>query len=316
MDNRFLEAYRAIEAYDTIVIHRHTKPDGDALGSQFGLKGILEENFPDKRIYAVGDDPGRFSFLVDEEMDEIPDEVFSSALSIILDTSSSNLISDQRFTAAKETLRFDHHLFLEKICNIEVIDTSSESCAGVIVDFVREMGLKIGSKAAEKLYTAMVTDSGRFLYSSVSASTHDRASFLLSFPFDRSRIYRNLYSEDLENVRMRGLFMSRIKVTRNNVAYVYSSREDVAKMGLSPFSISRGMVNTMANINGVKIWVNFTEDGENVLAELRSYGIDINPIAVAYGGGGHKAASGATLKSKSEALSMLEDLDRLSGEER
>ena len=55
---------------------------------------------------------------------------------------------------------------------------------------------------------------------------------------------------------------------------------------------------------------------ENVLAELRSDGIDINPIAVAYGGGGHKAASGATLKSKSEALSMLEDLDRLSGEER
>ena len=40
MDNRFLEAYRAVEAYDTIVIHRHTKPDGDALGSQFGLKGI------------------------------------------------------------------------------------------------------------------------------------------------------------------------------------------------------------------------------------------------------------------------------------
>ena len=106
MDNRFLEAYRAIEAYDTIVIHRHTKPDGDALGSQFGLKGILEENFPDKRIYAVGDDPGRFSFLVDGEMDEIPSEVCSSALSIILDTSSSNLISDQRFTAAKERFRF------------------------------------------------------------------------------------------------------------------------------------------------------------------------------------------------------------------
>ena len=72
----------------------------------------------------------------------------------------------------------------------------------------------------------------------------------------------------------------------------------------------------MADINGVKIWVNFTEDGENVLAELRSDGININPIAVYYGGGGHKASSGATLKSKSEALSMLEDLDRLSGEER
>ena len=105
--------------------------------------------------------------------------------------------------------------------------------------------------------------------------------------------------------------MDRIKFTYNNVAYVYSTNEDVEKMGVSPFSVSRGMVNTMANLKGVHIWVNFTEDGDKVLCELRSDSYDINKIAVKYGGGGHLKASGATLKSKEEAMKMLHDLDKL-----
>ena len=70
---------------------------------------------------------------------------------------------------------------------------------------------------------------------------------------------------------------------------VYDSniKKDVEEMGMSAFGVSRGMVNTMANIKGVHIWVNFTEDGESVLAELRSDSMNINRIAVKYGGGGH-----------------------------
>ena len=105
--------------------------------------------------------------------------------------------------------------------------------------------------------------------------------------------------------------MERIKFTYNNVAYVYSTKDDVKKMGVSPFSVSRGMVNTMANLRGVHVWVNFTEDQDIILCELRSDSYDINKIAVKYGGGGHLKASGATLKTKEEAMDMLKDLDAL-----
>ena len=80
---------------------------------------------------------------------------------------------------------------------------------------------------------------------------------------------------------------------------------------MDTFSISRGMVNTMADIKGVDIWVNFTETEEGVLCELRSSRYNINPIAVKYGGGGHAKASGASLKNREEAMAMLADLDAM-----
>ena len=74
------------------------------------------------------------------------------------------------------------------------------------------------------------------------------------------------------------------------------------------------MTNTMADIKGVSIWVNFTQTEAGVLAELRSSAHDINKIAVKYGGGGHLKASGATLTDLDTAYKMLEDLDALAGE--
>ena len=82
----------------------------------------------------------------------------------------------------------------------------------------------------------------------------------------------------------------------------------------SIFTVSRGMVNTMADIKGTDIWVNFTESDEGVLCEIRSAGPNINPIAVKYGGGGHMKASGATVPDRKTAMQMLHDLDELTGE--
>ena len=75
------------------------------------------------------------------------------------------------------------------------------------------------------------------------------------------------------------------------------------------FTISRGMVNTMSDIKGVDIWVNFTETDKGILVEIRSSKFNINPVATKYGGGGHAKASGATLKNKEEAMMLLEDLN-------
>ena len=307
----FEKALEIIKAHDTIIIYRHSNPDGDALGSQVGLCEIIKDNYPEKRVFIVGDESDRYGFIVNRAMDNLEDALIPSSLSIILDTSSPHLISGERWKESEETLRFDHHLFVEKIADYEVVDSSYESCCGLITDFAMSLSLCVSDKAARALYTGLITDSGRFLYDSVSSRTHILAAFLLERSFDRNEIYRNLYVEDLESVKRRLSFMERIKFTYNNVAYVYSTNEDVEKMGVSPFSVSRGMVNTMANLKGVHIWVNFTEDGDKVLCELRSDSYDINKIAVKYGGGGHLKASGATLKSKEEAMKMLHDLDKL-----
>lgn len=309
------EALELLKKYDTVIIHRHTNPDGDAMGSQIGLKNLLLENFPEKKVYAVGDGAGRFSFMDGSVMDEIPDETYKGALAVILDSAEHSLVSDDRYTLAEKTLRIDHHIFCEKFADVEIVETAFESCAGLVTHLAREWGLTINTSAAKALFTGIVTDSGRFRYDSTTPRTFSDAAFLLEKGFNPTEIYDKLYVDDFSMIKMRAGFVLDIRFTQNNVAYIYSDRKKVVGLGVSDFTVSRGMVNVMAEIRGVDVWVNFTESTDGtVLAELRSRNLDINKIAVKYGGGGHLKASGASLKDKAQAMEMLADLDKLVGE--
>ncbi len=307
----FEDIVRAIEAHDIVILHRHTTPDGDALGSQIGLKHLILENYPGKTVYTVGDPAMRYGFMADSVMDEIPDETYQGALAVILDTSGKNLISDSRYALAETTARIDHHLFVEQIAQIEVTDSSFESCCGLVAQMALESGWRLKPLAAQSLFTGMVTDSGRFRYDSTSARTFRLASFLMEQPIDTAAIYCDLYASDLEQMKLRARFVEKIRLTEKNVAYIYTTREEVARTNTDLFSISRGMVSLMNDIRGVDIWVNFTESDQGVCCELRSGKYNINPIAVKYGGGGHMKASGAILKTREEAMAMLRDLDAM-----
>ena len=310
----FQELLKTIQSYNTIILHRHKNPDGDALGSQIGLKHILQENFPEKTILVVGDSAGHYSFMDDCQMDTVADEVYKNALAIVLDTSAKHLISDERYQTAAATARMDHHIFVEKICDVEVTDTSYESCCGLVTEFAIESGLKLSPKSAKALYTGMTTDSGRFRYDSTTANTFRLASKLMEQKFDLNDIYRKLYADDFSRIRLKAQFVLKIQFTDANVAYIYTTKEELAELNVDTFTVSRGMVGTMSDIKGVDIWVNFTETEQGVLCELRSGKYNINPIAVKYGGGGHAKASGATVADRETAMQMLRDLDALTKE--
>ncbi len=310
----FKDILLEIPKFDTIILHRHSRPDGDALGSQVGLKHLLLENFPGKTVYCVGDEAGFYSFMEDTVMDEIPDSAYEGALALVLDCGSSHLVSDHRWQLAARTIRMDHHLYTGSFTDLEAIDSSFESCCGLIAQMAMEAGWKLNSTAARSLYTGMVTDSGRFRYDSTSARTFALASFLMEEKIDTESLYKDLYADDFENKKRKAEFLLKVQFTPNRVAYIYTTAQELAEMEMSTFSVSRGMVNTMADIRGTDIWVNFTEADGGVLCELRSSGPNINPIAVKYGGGGHAKASGAKVADRETALRMLADLDLLTGE--
>ena len=304
----FKKVIEAIEKYDRIIIHRHSNPDGDAIGSQVGLKNILKENYPEKEIYTVGDASKRYGFIEDSATDTIPDEYYKGALAFVLDTSAKFLISDERYTLADTVIKMDHHIFTEEFADIEIIDTSFESCCGLIGMFAMKTGLKLNTLAAKALYTGMITDSGRFRYDSTTSQTFNVASFLMEQKFNTNDIFSNLYADELQSVQLRAKFVLKITKTDAPVSYIYTTLDEAKSYNADIFTISRGMVNTMSDIKGIDIWVNFTETENGVLCELRSSKYNINPIAVKYGGGGHQKASGATVKDRAEAMAMLEDL--------
>lgn len=303
--------YEEIKKHDVIIIHRHSRPDGDALGCQIGLREALKEHYPEKEVYAVGDLSERLAFI--GNLDIISDDKYNDALVIILDTPEEAMINDERYKMGKFIIKIDHHIPRNSFGDLEIIDTSFESCASLVADIIFSKHSILNSIAASSLFTGIVTDSGRFRYDSVTPRTFQIASKLLESNFSFSEIYSKLYIEDLKFVRLRSMFTLKFKLTANNVAYIMTTYDELKEYGVDFFTASRGMVNTMSGIKGIDIWVNFTEDENNnvVVAEIRSTKYNINQIATKYGGGGHLLASGASLKNFEEAKLMLDDLDKL-----
>ena len=96
-----------IKAYETIIIHRHQRPDPDALGSQVGLAEIIRASFPDKFVYQVGGPIDGLDFLA--TMQPITDETYEGALVIVTDTANTPRISDDRYLLGDKLIKIDHH---------------------------------------------------------------------------------------------------------------------------------------------------------------------------------------------------------------
>lgn len=307
--------YRKIKEYNTIIIHRHIKPDGDALGSQIGLKESLIATFPNKCIKAVGDMSERYSFI--GEMDEIDDSLYEDALVIVLDTGAERLISDERYKLGKYLIKIDHHLPQGEYGDLAFVDTSRESCAGVVASFLLEKRFKINDKVATALFTGMVTDSGRFRYSSTSSITYKVASELMKYNIDTESIYNKIYVDKLANVKLKAKLINKFVVLDSGVAYLINTKEEIEEYNVPIYDVSRGMVNIMAGIEEISIWANFSEDENgDIYCEIRSNGPNINVVATKYGGGGHLQASGTTIYSFDTVKEIINDLERVArGEE-
>lgn len=299
-----------IKEYGTIIIHRHGRPDGDALGSQIGLKESILATFPYKKVYAVGDVNPKVSFIGD--VDEISDDVYKNALVIVLDSSDTNMINDERYKLGRYVIKVDHHISNANYGDMNIVETSEVSCASLIAKIIFSCNMKLTSNGARALFTGIVTDSGRFRYNTVSSDTFMIASKLLKYNFDFNEIYTKLYVDELELVKLRAQMVLQFKISDKGVAYLINDKTAVEKYNTDIFTISRGMVNVMSGINGIDVWANFTEEESGkVICEFRSTKYNVNQIAVKYGGGGHKFASGATVNNLDVVNDVIKDLESL-----
>ena len=307
--------FEEIKKYSTIIIHRHSRPDGDALGSQLGLKEAILATFPTKNVFVVGDESERYSWM--GNMDEIADEVYSGNLVIVVDCGAEKLISDERFKLAEELIKIDHHIPQGEYGNIMHVDTSFESCAGIIADMIFSTDLIMNDKAANSLFTGIVTDSGRFRYGSTTPKTFIIASKLMEYNIDTDHIYNKIYTEKLATVKLKAYLTTKFQISNDGVAYLINTKEEIKEYNVGIFDISRGMVNIMGGIEEIKIWSNFSEDvNGDIYVELRSSGLNVNQVATKYGGGGHLQASGCTLKDFDTVYKLIEDLNKVArGEE-
>ena len=301
-----------IKCYDRIMLFRHIRLDGDCVGSTKGLKDILKETFPEKEVLLIDEQQsGHLSFMGEDDHD-VADDVYKSALGIVIDTATTDRISNKKFALCKELIKIDHHIEREPYgCLNWVEEDASSACemiAKFFVTFRKE--LRITKDAACHIYTGMVTDSGRFRYDGVSGDTLRYAAALLDQGIDTETLYSHLYLQDFESLKFKSYVYQNMEITENGVAHIFVSSNVMEDYGLD-FEGASASVSYMDAIKGCLCWLAFIENAKDgtIRVRLRSRFAAINHIAENYHGGGHACASGATVYSMDEMAALIRDAD-------
>ncbi|ALX48354.1 DHH family phosphoesterase [Lentibacillus amyloliquefaciens] len=300
---------QAIKTYETIIIHRHVRPDPDAYGSQAGLKEMIAASFPDKNVYIVGESEPSLDFLAD--MDDIDDDTYNNALVIVCDTANATRISDQRFDYGSQLIKIDHHPNVDAFGDLLWVDTSASSTSEMIYDLYvagKGEGFTFNDEAARLLYAGIVGDTGRFLFPSTTKKTFQHSSELVAYNFDRTSLYDGIYQTKDNIARLQGYILQHFELAESGLSSVRLSKALLDEYGVSSKETGQ-LVGVLGNIEGIKAWVLFIEENELIRVRLRSKGPVINEIAAKYNGGGHPMASGATVSTWQETENVVKDLD-------
>ncbi|MBP5224847.1 MAG: bifunctional oligoribonuclease/PAP phosphatase NrnA, partial [Lachnospiraceae bacterium] len=304
-----------IRAHDTIILTRHSRPDGDAVGSTMGLAEVLRTSFPGKRVFLDNEDYSDFVAFLGDEGPHPSDKDYEGALVIALDSANIERLSNTRVKNGGCLVKIDHHIDARPYGDISWVEDDRSAACEMIVDLCMTFPdvLKLNRKSATALYTGMVTDSGRFKYDGTDARSLRAAAVLLEQGIDIQKIYANLYMDDYSLLLFEAELISRIRRTENGVAWLYITKALREEKGLSLEDASN-TVSLMDKIKGSMIWLAFIEyDDGSIRVRLRSRFVDVETLAGKYGGGGHANASGATVWSREEADRLIADADGLLG---
>lgn len=306
-------AFNKIKEYDKILIFRHFRPDGDAVGSTKGLARILQLTYPDKKIYLQNNDFSDYlSFLGDEDA-LLNDEEYVDALGIVLDTGTTKRISNQKYSLCKEIVKIDHHIPVDNYGDYAWVEEHRSSTCEMIAAFYDAFKdeLKIDKEAATYIYCGMVTDSGRFRFREVSGETLRLAGVILSQGVDTDRLFAHLYLKDFNSFKFESYVYKKMQCSQNGVISLFVSKSMKKKFRLSDEEASAA-VSYMDSIKNALIWIAFIQyDDGSIRVRLRSRFVTVSELGEKYRGGGHACAAGATVYDKAEMKRLLQEADEL-----
>ncbi|WP_283678626.1 bifunctional oligoribonuclease/PAP phosphatase NrnA [Lentilactobacillus sp. Marseille-Q4993] len=300
-----------IKKYQTIIIHRHKRPDPDAIGSQMGLANILRASFPDKKVLTVGKQFDSFAWL--GTVDQVNDDQYDDALVIVVDTANQPRVDDDRYNKGKAMVKIDHHPNDDAFGDIQWVEDQASSTSELIFDFyeANQDELTMPDEAARLLYAGIVGDTGRFMYPATSAHTFYVASKLAEYDFSPSDVNQKEDEIDVPLARLSAYVYSSLNVLDSGAAYLVLTDEVLKPFNLGDESTS-AIVPLPGKIKDVMSWAIFVQQKDGGFRiRLRSKGPAINELAKQYGGGGHELASGAVIENEDEIKGFMEKLDKL-----
>ena len=297
-----------IKKWDTIIIHRHVRPDPDAIGSQCALREMIKATFPDKTVFAAGASVDDLNYL--DTMDYVEQDTYDDALVIVTDTANIKRIDGDNFRLAKQWIKLDHHPQDDPYGEVEWINTEASSCCEMVADLwlTFKDEITMTSKAARLLYGGIVGDTNRFLYDGTSPYTMQIAGELMKFDFSHTELNNKMNEIEPSTSKLMGYALENFELLEEGLGYIILTQETLKSLGVED-SDTHPIVPFLGKIAGVEAWAVFVEQPEgSYRCRLRSKGPVINGIASDHGGGGHPLASGAHAKDSDEIKTIINEL--------
>ncbi len=297
-----------IETHDRFLVTTHVRPDGDALGSEVGMAGLLRQKGKDVRVVNSSPTPPRYDFL---DPNSTLFEHFGSGVDlsrladrqvvIILDLSSWNQLGDMAqfirdFPGPRVVI--DHHVSQDDLGATVFKDSTAEATGILVMRAIPDLGGTLTPEVATGLLTAIAMDTGWFRHSNTQAGTLRAVAELIDSGARIDEIYRQLFERNtLGRLKLMGETLRGMETTCDGrVAYATISRDDLLRTGAIPPD-SEDLVDFTVSMRQVEVGVLFIEQLRGgVKASFRARrGLDCAKLAAQFGGGGHREAAGATL---------------------
>jgi phosphoesterase RecJ-like protein len=308
------QAGEAIEQVATVVIASHTRPDGDALGSQIALAESLRET--GKTVVSIHEDgvPERYAFLPGSDRILRPGRVREKPgphLFVALDTGDPERLGGEvwKFVSSRRaTLVIDHHASNRGYGDLNWVEPSRPATGELVFELITEMGWPLTPAVRDSLWAAIATDTGSFQYPSTSPGTLRIAARLLEEGLDLGRMSERLF-QDLPFRRLEFLRELLGTVRRSPDGRIASwrlTREALKRHAIQPADCE-GLIDHLRSIAGVVVAVSFEEETDaTVRISARSKDAelaDVARICQAFGGGGHRLAAGARVQGTLDSVS-------------
>jgi phosphoesterase RecJ-like protein len=303
------------------VMTTHVQPDGDGIGSELGLRALIEAGGASVRIVNHDPTPEPLEFLDPEGVCEVYDAarhdaaIESADVLVMVDNSVPSRLAEmlepvRRSRALRACI--DHHPDPDPFWTLLVVDDRASCTAELVWRLFARRGMPLDERNARRLYAALVSDTGRFRFANTNSGAFRMAADLIAAGADPAAVYGELEERQPEGfLRLYGEILSRMETRADgHLVILRAPHEMVARHGMHEEDLSE-IINTSLRKRGSHLAALFRELEEGqIKVSLRSKGDrNVNRLARAHGGGGHRNASGIVLEG-----TMEEAVERLAGE--
>jgi len=290
------EVLKHIEQRDRFLLTSHARPDGDAVGSALACCQILRSMGKEADVVLHDGVPRIYQPLPFADTVVRAERVngnYDAAIILECDSIQRTRLEglENRFL-----ISIDHHVSGRPLAHVNWIDPKAVATAEMVYCLAREAGVKISPEVATCLYTAVLTDTGSFMFEGTNEHTFALARELVLAGADPAHCARGVYfGHSTAKMRLLGAALSNLH-REGPLAWIWVTSEQMERLGAKEEDCE-GLVNYALSIQDVEVAVFFRElpDGR-FRVSLRSKGqLNVAAVAEEFGGGGHVCASGCSL---------------------